>query len=249
MNGIMSGITDREDYQDGSTAERLIAAAGERGGMDPLTQFLIQGGLNLAAGPATGNVTDEDIATLSTDALRSKLEEYEAAEKKAIEDSDLSEAEKKKALELIDRNRLVQLAKDKLKKRGLFSGLSRPEQERLAVQETTLVYALANTFKDQDRLTQRDIDAARNIVNIFSLTRSSADVRASIQAIAQQLEADIRRQEELYALSGGLETSVQQLRSLKNFTPFREVEGGVEEQLFKDLTDEDVKKELESVQL
>ena len=52
MNGIMSGITDREDYQDDSTAERLIAAAGEPGGMDPLTQFLIQGGLNLAAGPA-----------------------------------------------------------------------------------------------------------------------------------------------------------------------------------------------------
>ena len=198
---------------------------------------------------ALGNVTDEDIATLSTDALRSKLEEYEAAEKKAIEDSDLSEAEKKKALELVDRNRLVKLAKDKLKKRGLFSGLSRAEQERLAVQETTLVYALANTFKDQDRLTQRDIDAARNIVNIFSLTRSSADVRASIQAIAQQLEADIKRQEELYALSGGLETSVQQLRSLKNFTPFREVEGGVAEQLFKDLTDEEVKKELEGVQL
>ena len=68
-----------------------------------------------------------------------------------------------------------------MKKRGLFSGLSRAEQERLAVQETTLVYALANTFKDQDRLTQRDIDAARNIVNIFSLTRSSADVRASIE--------------------------------------------------------------------
>ena len=196
-----------------------------------------------------GNVTDEDISTLSTDALRRKLEEYEAAEKKAIEDSDLSEAEKKKALELVDRNRLVKLAKDKLKKRGLFSGLDRTEQERLAVQETTLVYALANTFKDQDRLTQRDIDAARNIVNIFSLTRSSADVRASIQAIAEQLEADIKRQEELYALSGGLETSVQQLRSLKNFTPFREVEGGVAEQLFKDLTDEEVKQELEGVQL
>ena len=74
-----------------------------------------------------------------------------------------------------------------MKKRGLLSGLSREEQEKLAVQETTLVYALANTFKDQDRLTQRDIDAARNIVNIFSLTRSSKDVRASIQAIGNQL--------------------------------------------------------------
>jgi len=131
----------------------------------------------------------------------------------------------------------------------VFSGLSRAEQERLAVQETTLVYALANTFKDQDRLTQRDIDAARNIVNIFSLTRSSADVRASIEAIAQQLEADIKRQEELYALSGGLETSVQQLRGLKNFTPFRPLAGGLQEQLMGDLTDEEIQKRLDAVEL
>jgi hypothetical protein len=66
------------------------------------------------------------------------------------------------------------------------------------VQEVTLVYALANTFKDQDRLTQRDIDAAQKIVNIFSLTRSSKDVRDSISAISKQLESDIRRQEGLY---------------------------------------------------
>ena len=84
MNGIMSGITDREDYQDGSTAERLIAAAGERGGMDPLTQFLIQGGLNLAAGPATGSVI-QDIATAAkepTTQLFKSLEEREAEKRK-----------------------------------------------------------------------------------------------------------------------------------------------------------------------
>ena len=144
---------------------------------------------------------------------------------------------------------MLNKTKDRLKKRGLFSGLSRAEQERLAVQETTLVYALANTFKDQDRLTQRDIDAARNIVNIFSLTRSSEDVRASIEAIAQQLEADIKRQEELYALSGGLETSVQQLRRLKNFTPFRPLAGGLAEQLMGDLTDEEIQKRLDAVEL
>ena len=84
MNGIMSGITDREDYQDGSTAERLIAAAGEPGGMDPLTQFLIQGGLNLAAGPATGSVI-QDIATAAkepTAQLFKSLEEREAEKRK-----------------------------------------------------------------------------------------------------------------------------------------------------------------------
>ena len=84
MNGIMSGITDREDYQDGSTAERLIAAAGEPGGIDPLSQFLIQGGLNLAAGPATGSVI-QDIATAAkepTTQLFKSLEEREAEKRK-----------------------------------------------------------------------------------------------------------------------------------------------------------------------
>jgi len=61
MNGIMSGIEDRENFQSG-TGERLIKAVGERGGIDPLSQFLIQGGLRLASQPSTGGVIS-DIAT------------------------------------------------------------------------------------------------------------------------------------------------------------------------------------------
>ena len=84
MNGIMSGITDREDFQQGSTADRLIAAAGESRGIDPLSQFLIQGGLNLAAGPATGSVI-RDIATAAkqptTDLFKS-LEQRDAEKRK-----------------------------------------------------------------------------------------------------------------------------------------------------------------------
>tara|TARA_R100000664_G_scaffold822_1_gene2424 strand:+ start:1917 stop:4139 length:2223 start_codon:yes stop_codon:yes gene_type:complete len=198
---------------------------------------------------ALGKVTDEDFSNLTPQALKVKLDQLYNEEVAKIETADLTEEQRKAELELIDKERLLNKTKDRLKKRGLFSGLSRAEQERLAVQETTLVYALANTFKDQDRLTQRDIDAARNIVNIFSLTRSSADVRASIEAIAQQLEADIKRQEELYALSGGLETSVQQLRGLKNFTPFRQLPGGLQEQLMGDLTDEEIQKRLDALEL
>ena len=198
---------------------------------------------------ALGKVTDEDFSNLAPEELKLKLDQLYNEEVVKIENADLTEEQKKRELDLIDKERLLKKTKDRLKKRGLFSGLSRAEQERLAVQETTLVYALANTFKDQDRLTQRDIDAARNIVNIFSLTRSSEDVRASIEAIAQQLEADIKRQEELYALSGGLETSVQQLRGLKNFTPFRPLAGGLQEQLMGDLTDEEIQKRLDAVEL
>jgi len=59
--GIMTGL--RENYENGSTAERLMKVAGQPAGFDPLTQFLIQGGLSLASQPATGGGTIADIAT------------------------------------------------------------------------------------------------------------------------------------------------------------------------------------------
>ena len=67
----------------------------------------------------------------------------------------------------------------------------REELEQLAVNEVTLTYALANSFKDKDRLTARDVQAAKEIVNIFSWTRGSASVRASLNAIKSNLEKDI----------------------------------------------------------
>lgn len=67
----------------------------------------------------------------------------------------------------------------------------REELEQLAVNEVTLTYALANSFKDKDRLTARDVAAAKEIVNIFSWTRGSDSVKASLTAIKNNLERDI----------------------------------------------------------
>ena len=60
--GIMTGVM-RENYKNGTTAERLMKIAGQPAGFDPLTQFLIQGGLSLASQPATGGGAIADIAT------------------------------------------------------------------------------------------------------------------------------------------------------------------------------------------
>ena len=61
--GIMTGL--RENYQDGSTRERLAKVMAEYPSttIDPLSQFLIQGGLKLASQPATGGGAIADIAT------------------------------------------------------------------------------------------------------------------------------------------------------------------------------------------
>ena len=188
-----------------------------------------------------------EVSSMSLDALEAKVAELQADEYAAIDrDPDLSDAGKEAAKKNLDSGNLIKQAKARLSKRGMLSGLSRAEQEKLAVQEVTLTYALANTFKDQDRLTQRDVNAAKEIVNIFSLTRSSKDVKASIEAIGRQLESDIRRQESLYTTAGGLETTLKDLRKLKNFEVF-EGEGGVASQLAKDLSIEEIENIIEGI--
>lgn len=188
-----------------------------------------------------------EVSGMSLDALEQKVSELQADEYAAIDrDPDLSDEGKKEAKKNLDSKNLIKQAKARLKGRGMLSGLSREEQEKLAVQEVTLTYALANTFKDQDRLTQRDVNAAKEIVNIFSLGRSSKDVKASIQAIGRQLESDIRRQESLYTVAGGLETTLKDLRRLKNFEVF-EGEGGVASQLAEDLSLEEIENIIEGI--
>ena len=181
----------------------------------------------------------------SADAKSDQLFEEE---KLLIEnDTSLDKKGRKEALALIDKDSLIKQAKKALKKTGRLSGLDRDEQEKLAVQEVSLVYALANAFKDKDRLTQRDIQNAQKIVNIFSLGRSSLDVKASINAIANLLESNIKTQETLYTVAGGLESTLTNLRQLKNFTPF-EGEGGVAAQFAEDLSIEEIESILEGVE-
>ena len=167
----------------------------------------------------------------------------------ALDNGEITESQANGERKLIDKNNLKNEILKKIKKKGAFSGLSGADQEKLAVQEVTLVYALANTFKDQDRLTQRDINAAQKIVNIFSLARSSQDVRDSINAIGNQLEADINRQEIAYTRSGGLDSSLMDLRAQQNFKPFKEGQSIPQGLQTEFDTEEKIKNELEGIGL
>jgi hypothetical protein len=175
-------------------------------------------------GEAGLDLIGKDTASASLEEAEKFAEQLAVDEKraldKALESNQITEAEHKAGLDRIDYKSLKDKALDRIKgSKGFLSGLSRKEQERLAVQEVTLVYALANTFKDQDRLTQRDINAAREIVNIFSLTRGSKAVRDSIQAISEQLRQDILRNERNFTATGGLFNTLQFLRKSEQFTP------------------------------
>ena len=169
-------------------------------------------------GNAASDLVGRNIVAENLKDAEKTLEDYYQSEVDAINrDPELSEKQKENDIAAIDKDKLKDAILNDKKGVGWFSGLSAKDQEKLAVQETSLVYALANTFKDQDRLTQRDINAAREIVNLFAIGRGGQDVRDSIEAIAGQLRADIRRQELLYTSSGGLYSTIQDLKALAEY--------------------------------
>ena len=136
-----------------------------------------------------------------------------------IELSDLPEETKKKLLDNTKFDKLYKDAKGRIKKAAKDNNedIDSETLETLAVAETTLVYALANSFKDKDRLTARDVAAAEKLVNLFTVTRGSDAVRASIQAIGKQLQDDIIRYENDYRRSGGLERTLDTMRIQNKF--------------------------------
>ena len=88
--GIMTGVM-RENYAVGSARERLARVAAEfpSQAIDPLSQFLIQGGLNLASQPASGGGVIADAASAfkdpTTDLFKGLAKRGEMERKLALE--------------------------------------------------------------------------------------------------------------------------------------------------------------------
>jgi hypothetical protein len=142
---------------------------------------------------------------------------YEQQKAQIETDDTLSDEAKKKILKTFDYDSIYKQAEKRIKSRLGDEEVDADTLEKLAVSETTLVYALANSFKDQDRLTERDVRAAERLVNLFTLTRGSESTRASIKAIAEELERDILRYEYDYRRIGGLEITLDAMRKQNKF--------------------------------
>ena len=98
---------------------------------------------------------------------------------------------------------------DKIYKNNLNSlkksleGGSDLDYERLAINETVLVYRLANSLKSKDRLTQKDIQMAKELVKVFPLFRGDTSVTAALVAVGETILDDIKQQETVYLKAGG----------------------------------------------
>ena len=87
--------------------------------------------------------------------------------------------------------------------RKRLKGGNKLDYERLAINETVLVYKLANSLKSKDRLTQKDIEMAKGLVKVFPLFRGELNVIASLTATAETILDDIKQQERIYEKAGG----------------------------------------------
>ena len=98
--------------------------------------------------------------------------------------------------------------KNTLKQLGVFKDQTDSANlERLAINETVLTYALANSLKDKDRLTQKDIQMAKELVNVFPLLRGQKQVIKSLEAVNETILADIKRLENDYQFAFGGDSS------------------------------------------
>ena len=132
-----------------------------------------------------------------------------------------------------------------------LEGGSKLDYERLAINETVLVYKLANSLKSKDRLTQKDIEMAKSLVKVFPLLRGDQNVRASLIAVAETILDDIKQQERLYERAGGSSQYllderkaydlVPQGTTLNTFTETFDILKKTEEDINK-LTEEDLKR-------
>ena len=84
--------------------------------------------------------------------------------------------------------------KKTLKQLGAFKGQG-ADLEQLAINETILTYALANSLKSKDRLTQKDIQMAAKLVNVFPILRGEKSVIEALEAVNNTLIKDIEASE------------------------------------------------------
>ena len=95
---------------------------------------------------------------------------------------------------------------------GEFTGEADQQAlSQLAINETVMVYALANSLKSKDRLTAKDIQMAKDLVNIFPLLRGQKAVIRDLKSVNSTILQDISSLENTYttALMGETETLKQ----------------------------------------
>jgi len=134
----------------------------------------------------------------------------------------MTEMSEKEAEAFLDKNfgSVDSQFKKTLKAMGVFKDeTTAAELERLAINETVLTYALANSLKDKDRLTQKDIQMAKELVNVFPFFRGQGQVIRSLEAVNERILGDIEASELIYSEFGGDTATLENFRRKYGLLP------------------------------
>jgi len=145
---------------------------------------------------------------------------------KAIENSDMTDEKKKELRKKYGFEKLKEKAKRNIKTYLGSEEITSDELEKLAVAEVTLTYALANSFKDTDRLTQRDIDAADRVVGIFPILGGSGTVLSKLNSLEADLLRDVKNLEnklrqQHFVVEGAITNNLAQLKGYEQNKPIK----------------------------
>jgi hypothetical protein len=103
----------------------------------------------------------------------------------------LKKAFKKKDMQKIIQNAAEENYKVVDQSTGKLRKPTTNELFELVNAQTTLAYALANSFKDTDRLTQKDVTAAMSVINILPAFGGAETAIASLNALEKDLDRSI----------------------------------------------------------
>ena len=128
------------------------------------------------------------------DDMESAQRRLEKEKNKAISDLMTSEGLDREGAEKLlqsqlggaaDQSKIMKLIKDATGEED------KQKLSQLAINETVMVYALANSLKSKDRLTEKDIKMAKQLVNIFPLLRGQDDVIRDLRSVNNTILGDI----------------------------------------------------------
>jgi len=74
---------------------------------------------------------------------------------------------------------------------------------KLSVYEHKLTYLLANSSKFEDRLTQKDVEAARKKISLFSFVDKPVDILERYKSIRSEIQSVFDQNEQNYLANGG----------------------------------------------
>ena len=168
--GIMTGI-NRENYQQGTTAERLMQFARPTG-FDPVSQFLIQGGMNLASKGSTGSGVIADAFSAfkePTTNLMANLGKQDELKQQLALKGELLDIEQEGALKLAREKEKYKLGNER-RKAIAAAGPRRPD-------ETEEDY-LKRVDELESKLIMSPIEGQENIMTRFRESQKADDIKS-----------------------------------------------------------------------